>query len=582
MNKPSKPSYEFGPFHLDPDAGLLLRQGEPVPLTPKVFDILLALVENSGQVIEKNDLMQMIWPDTVVEENNLTVNMSALRKALGDDISEHQYIKTVPKRGYRFVANVRKLPGPSRLRQPLHHAKRQASTIKSLAILPLINDSRDADMEYLSDGITESIIYKLSQLPRLIVMARSTVFGYKGKDVEPQKVRSDLGVDAVLMGRVKQRQDQFVVGIELVNAVDGSNLWGQQYNRQLADIFVVQEEIAYQVSERLRTKLTGEEKRRLAKLPTENLEAYHLYLKGRYYWNKYTEEGFKKGIEYFSQAIAADPGYALAYSGLADAYYSSLYLPPREAMTRAKQAALKSLSLDDTLAEAHASVALVTAFYDWDWQSAEQEFKRAIALNPGLAIPHKEYGWYLLPMGRFEDSLRELRQAQQVDPLHLLINLDLGLPYHFSRRYDLAIEQFGKTIDLEPNFWPAHFFLGQAYEQQGKMAEAMSAYQMATRLDEGPWPRAGLGHLYAVLQRRDEAHAIIDELDEMSKQHYVSPYTKAIVYAGLGDKEMAFNALDEAYRERDQWLAWIKVDPLVDPLRNDPRFEGLLRRVGLK
>ena len=460
----------------------------------------------------------------------------------------------------------------------------RGKAVDSLAILPFANVSADPDTEYLSDGITESLINSLSQIPKLRVMARSTVFRYKGQDADPQTVGCELNVRAVLTGRVVQRGDSLVIGTELVDVADGSQLWGEQYSGKLRDIFAVQEQITKQISEKLRLRLSGVAQKRLTKRYTENTQAYQLYLKGRYYWNKRTEEGIKKGIEYFQQAIEKDPGYALAYTGLADCYnmlgwYS--YLPPKEAFPKAKAAAAKALEIDDTLAEAHASLAYAKAFYDWDWLDVEREFKRAIELNPNYAMGHLWYaGGYLAAMGRLEEAITESKRAQDLDPLLLIINAFHGWWLYFARQYDQAIEQERKTLELDPNFAPAHWVLGQVYEQQERFEVAIAEFQEAVTHSGGStMMRAALGRAYAVAGKRDEALKMLNELKERAKRSYVSPVGIAIIYVGLGEKEQAFSWLEKAYEDRSTWLIFLKVEPRFDPLRSDPRFQSLLRRM---
>jgi TolB-like protein/Tfp pilus assembly protein PilF len=459
----------------------------------------------------------------------------------------------------------------------------RAKAIDSLAVLPLQNASADPNMEYLSDGITESIINSLSQLPQLRVMARSTVFCYKGREVDSREVGRELGVRAVMMGRVLQLSDNLIIKTELVDALDGSQLWGEQYKRKASDIFELQEEISADISGKLRLKLTGEEKKLLAKRYTDNTEAYQLYLKGRYYLGKMTSAGLKRGIEYFNQAIEVDPAFALAFAGLADAYYglSAAHLPPREAMPKARAAAMKALQIDDTLAEAHASLALVLAFYDWNWTGAEREYKRAIELNQGYASAHHWYGWYLALMGRLEESTRELKQAQELDPLSLEINADLGLSFFLGRQYDQAIEQFLKAIEMDPNFIWGRFFLAWAYEQKGLLQQAIAEYKKLAQLDETPVIRASLGYTYALAGELDEARKVLDELTEDSQRRHVSDYDFTILYAALGDRDHAFDCLEKAYESRSEALVWLKVDPRLDSLRADARFMDLLARVGL-
>ena len=448
---------------------------------------------------------------------------------------------------------------------------RSRGAIDSLAVLPLVNAGANAEMEYLSDGITESIINALSQLPKLRVVARSTVFRYKGREVDEHVVGRELGVRAVLTGRVRHVGDMLRIGIELIDVETDAHLWGEHYNRQLSDIFEVQEEIAREISEKLRMKLTGKERKRLVKRHTENAEAYQLYLKGRYYWNKRTRESLKKGIEYFQQAIEKDSQYALAYTGLADCYNSLNrfgWLSPDEAMPKAKEAAERALAIDGKLAEAHNSRAFVAENYEWDWPLAEREYKRAIELNPNYATAHQWYGEYLAATGRFDEGLEELKQAERLDPLSLIINSDLGLPFFFARQYDEAIEQWRKTVELDPNFWLAHYALALVYEQKGMYEEAISESKKALNLFvDSPWVLGGLGHIYAVSGHRNEAYQVLDELKERAQKCYVSPFDVALIHAGLGETDEALEWLEKAYEERNQWLTWLRVEPRLDGLR---------------
>jgi TolB-like protein/Flp pilus assembly protein TadD len=463
----------------------------------------------------------------------------------------------------------------------------RGKTIDSLAILPLSNGSEASQMEYLSDGITESLINSLSQLPNLKVLARTTVFSYKDRAVDPIKVGRELGVRAVLTGRVVQREGALIIQADLLDVTDGSQLWGEQYHRKFSDVLAVQEEIAKQISEGLRLKLTGEEQKRLTRHHTENPEAYQLYLKGRYYWNKRTTESLSKGIEYFLEAIDKDPNYALAYAGLTDSY--SLLgsaiggLSPREMFSKAKAAAAKGLAIDDTLSEAHAALALVHLRYDWDWLATEREIKRAIALNPNYATTYHWYADYLVVMGRLDEAIAQIKRAQELDPLSLIINTVLGLRLYHARQYDQAIEQCQKTLEMDPNFAMAHFLLGQAYERKGKHEEAIAALQKATGLSPAnPMIVSALGHAYAVSGQGREAMKILHQLQDFSQQRYISPYEMAIIYAGLGETEQAFAFLEKAYADRSWRLPFLNVEPKFDKLRLDPRFADLVRRVGLE
>jgi TolB-like protein/Tfp pilus assembly protein PilF len=461
----------------------------------------------------------------------------------------------------------------------------RGEAIDSVAVLPFVNASTAPDTEYLSDGITETLIRQLSQIPRLKVMARSTVFRYKGRNIDPQKVGRDLNVRAVLTGRVSQRGETLTISMELMDVRDGSELWGEQYNRKLADILAVQEDIAREITDKLRLRLEGEEEKRLTKHFTENTEAYQLYLKGRYYWNKRTPDGIQKAIEYFQEAIEKDPSYALAYAGLADCYHVPANpLPPRERMPLAKAAAMRALQLDDTLVEAHAALARVLFQYDWDWSAAEKEFKRAIELNPRYAPAHQWYGSYLSATGRLREADAEEKRAQELEPLSLITNFEVALAFYFSRNYGQAIDQFQKTLELDPNFPPPHTYLPAAYEQKGMFEEAITGLQRAITVTKGAdkiLAMASLGHVYAVSGRKTEARKILAELQRLSEHSYVPAHDVALVYAGLGERDKAFAWLDKAYEEHSFNLSNLKVEPRFDPLRSDPRFADLLRRIGL-
>jgi TolB-like protein/Tfp pilus assembly protein PilF len=462
----------------------------------------------------------------------------------------------------------------------------RGKTIDSLAILPFANASANPDAEYLSDGIAESIISSLSQLPRFRVMARSTVLRYKGQEIDPRKVGRDLHVDAVLTGNLIQRGETLIIKMELVKVEDGSQLWGEQYQRKFSGVLAVQAEIAKQISEKLRLKLTGEEQQRLTKVYTASDAAYQLYLKGRYYWNRRTPESVNKSIEYLQQATDKDPNYALAYAGLADSY-SLLGSPiggisPREAFPKAKAAALKALELDDTMAEAYASLALVRLRYDWDWLAAERESKRAIELNPNYSMAHQIYADYLRVMGRPDEAMAEIKRAQELEPLSLNTNSVLGVHFYFAHQYDRAIEQSQKTLELDPNFPQAYLFLVWAYVQKARYQEAIAALKKATSISPGDVRFVStLGHVYAVSGQRGEAVKILDQLKELSRQRYISPLEIGIIYAGLGEKEQAFAWLDKACAGRSWPLPNLKFDPRFDSLRSDPRFADLVRRIGL-
>jgi serine/threonine protein kinase/tetratricopeptide (TPR) repeat protein len=457
------------------------------------------------------------------------------------------------------------------------------NAIDSLAVLPFVNTSADPSADYLSDGITESVINNLSQLSSLRVMARSTVFRYKGKDADPQQIGRDLRVHAVLSGRLVQRGNIVVVQAELIDVENGSQLWGGQYNRKMADVFALQGDLSSEISERLRLRLTGEEKQRLTKRHTENAEAYQLFLKGRYYWNKGTEEGATKAIEYFQQAIEKDPSYALAYSGLAEAYNqlsAFAWMPPREAIPKSKAAALKALEIDDRLAEAHNALGYASFSYDWDWPGAGRHFERALALNPSAS--GMAYSSYLTALGRTDESLAEAKRSLDLDPLSLVIHLRMARSLYMARQFEQAIAQCQKMLEMDPNYPLAYWQLGQAEAEKGMYREALSHLEKDSTLTRSsPMALAYVGNVLARTGERSRALQVLEQLKAISKQKYVYSLGLARVYAGLNDKEQAFAWLEKAYEERSTALYFLKVDPIWDPLRSDPRFNELLRRIGL-
>src|SRR6266566_801459 len=463
------------------------------------------------------------------------------------------------------------------------HFVSSRARIDSIAVLPFVNTSGDANAEYLSDGITEGVINSLSRLPQVHVMARSTVFRYKGRSDDPQKIGEDLKVRAVLTGRVVQRGDALDIQAELVEVSSGSQLWGEDYNRKLSDASGVQQEIARDISDNLRLRLTAEEKIRLAQPVTGSAEAYQLYLKGRYQWNKGTEDSVKNSIEYFRQAIDKDPSYALAYAGLADAYSlaSEAYLPPKEVMPKAKQVANQALQLDPALAEAHTALGVILRDFDWDWAEAEREFKRAIESNPNYAEAHHQYGWLLGDVGRNAEARREMGRAQQLDPLSLAIGVDSNVPYYLARDYDRSIEQSRKVLEFDPSFYLAHYTVGWAAIQKRDFATAFAELQKARSLEDKPWIIGTLGYAYAVAGDSKRAQAVLKELKQLAQHRRVTPFWVAMIYMALSDKNQAFQWLDRCYEERSPWLVWLKTDPALDPLRSDPRYADLLRRIGL-
>jgi serine/threonine-protein kinase len=443
--------------------------------------------------------------------------------------------------------------------------------IDSLAILPLSNAAGDVEMEYLSDGITESIINSLSQLPQLRVVPRSTVFRYKGREVDPQLAGGELNVRAVLTGRVLHVGDSLVVKTELVDVARASQLWGEQYRRRMTDIFELQEEISREISAQLRLQLTGEEKEKLVKRYTDNTEAYHLYLKGRHYVQKRVPDWIKKGIEQFQQAIDLDPNYALAHAGLAEAYgflaSSTGGQPPREAYPKAKAAAMKALELDDSLCEANCTLGFYYLLYDWDFAAAEAAFQRAIELNPNFANAWDGYGFYLKATGRPDEAIRACQRAQELEPLSLFMTLSLGWAYYFARQWDLALEQGRKVLEMDPNFGFAYWHRGMVQLQQRKFADAIASFRKAINLSgTNPTFLAYLGHALGRAGKAREARQMLGQLDALRKQQYVSSYYYAMVHLGLGDRETTLAWLDKASDERAGFLAFVYVEPMLDQL----------------
>ena len=454
------------------------------------------------------------------------------------------------------------------------------ATIDSIAVLPF--DNPDPATEYLSDGVTESIINNLAQLPALRVSPRSTVFYYKGQKKDPLAVGAELGVRAVLAGRMFQREGNLLISVELVDVRDKKQIWGEQYNRKLEDALALQQDISRQISERLRLKLPGSGQPTAIKRNTTDAEAYRLYLQGRYNSYKATEDGIAKAIEYFNQAIERDPNYAQAYSGLADAYLwlSDVKYPPRDSMPRMKAAAQKALQLDESLAEAHTSLGMAAYQYDWDWPKAERELKRAIELNPAYVLAHHQYGWFLAFSRRQSEAINEFNQAVQLDPLNTGIAVDTNVPYVFLKQYDRGLELARKGEEMDPNFFLSHFVQGWISSKKGDYQTSIAKLQKARQLENKPWVFCWLGYAYAASGDRQNAQKIIDELAAGSKQRYVSPYFTAEVYAGLKDKEKTIEYLKKAYEDKSVWLVWIGVEDIFDFLRSDPRFQEISRGVG--
>jgi TolB-like protein/DNA-binding winged helix-turn-helix (wHTH) protein len=634
--------YRFTEFTVDTDQRVLLREGKPVPLTPKVFDTLLILLKGNGRIVEKEELMNGLWPETFVEEANLTFNIKQLRKSLGDDARRPRYIETVARRGYRFIASVAtdeqarstghwdaarpvrpiqsktteaqgSLEANDFLRRSLRGwpaflliaivlivalgawllQSRSAAPPKlaggrlMLAILPFKNITGDTARDYFSDGLTEEMIARLGDLdlPHLGVIARTSVMHYKNSEERLDLIGRELGVQYVLEGSVRRESDKVRITAQLIKMADQTHVWARQYDRELSHLLSLQGEIAQEVADEIRLTL-GEHSRNESKSPTSssttNYEAYDLYLRGQYLWNKRTPESLREAIKYFQQATSKDPNYARAYAGLANTYaLMSGYTvePQTEWMLRARGAALRALEIDESLPEGHTALALIVQNYDWDWQTAEKEYRRAIELNSNYATAHHWYAEHLALLGRFDEALRESEIARGLDPLSLIIATDNGAILYFSRQYDRAIDQLQTVLDMDPNFHKAHL-VEHAYVQKGMFKEALDDLKK-WRTDDTPWILAEPAYVYGRSGQQALAKRALEKLEELDRRRQMDPAPILWAYLGMGNKEQSFAWLEKAYSQHSNALATLKVEPAYDPLRSDPRFEDLLRRVGL-
>jgi TolB-like protein/DNA-binding winged helix-turn-helix (wHTH) protein/Tfp pilus assembly protein PilF len=634
----------FGVFEVDLRTAELRKQGLKIKLHGQPFQILAMLLERPGEPVTREDIRERLWPrDTFVDfEHSINTAVKRLREALGDDTERPRYIETLPRRGYRFIGRVEAVapvsssvvsvaaasPPPTEVVLPdkvgargdrRHNWRRLALAsaglaaivatffalnvgglrdrlltavgarrtlplpkIESIAVLPLENLSRDPEQEYLADGMTDELITDLGKVGALRVISRTSVMRYKGTKKPLPEIARELNVDALVEGTVLRSGNRVRVTANLLDANADRHLWAETYERDLRDVLSLQSEVARAITNEIQIKVTPQEQARLASARSVNPEAYQLYLKGRYYAGRATKEGLEKGVQYFNQAIASDPSYALAYDGLADDYWiaDEWTLSPRDAMPKAKEAAKKALELDDTLAEAHGSLAMVNAFYDWDWAAAESEFKRSIELKPNYGLAHEYYGWYLVSIGRANEGITESERSVELDPVSPEANSVLGYVLWVAHRYGEAIEQMRKTTDLDPNYWFAYEVLGLAYERQGQFPEAIAELQKAVRLAGTiAEPTAGLARVYAVSGNRAEAQKLLDSLQERSKETYVSPYLIAMICTRLGERDQALAWLERAYQARSLFMIQLKLDPSFDSLHSDPRFQDILRRM---
>ncbi len=618
--------YKVAGLLIDVAAHLVSRDGEIVPLPPKTLELLVTLVRRAPGVVTRQELIDTVWPNEIVNDEALTQRLMLLRRALGDDPKNPTYIASVPRWGYRLVAPVERLepaattarreepeptPSPparsvtshSYSHRPLfwllapvvvaalavaaYLLRGQATPADSIAILPFVVGGGDPAAELIADGVRETLTNALARLPRLRVIAASSMSRYKTAPADPQKVGRELGVRTVVTGRLVQRGETLAINAELVSVADGTQLWGDGFIRPLSEIFVVQEDLAAEIVQHLRPRLSAADRGVLRTRYTGDVAAYQLYLKGRYHWNKRTAEGFADAIACFKQAIAADPTYALAYAGLADCYallgaaeYGAL--PPRDALPKARAAAMRALEIDPGLAEAHASLGLVQWTFDWDRDAAERSLRRAIQLAPGYASSHQWYGEMLAEAGRSREAEGEIRRALDLDPLSLVINADLGLFAYYARDYGQAIEYYKATLAMEPYFVPARLGLALAYTQEGHASEALTELAEAGKVAPGePGVMATAGYVLGRAGRTAEARGVADELQRLAAQRFVPAYYIGGVLVGLGDAAGAFAWLGKACEQRCSLLGALAVDPAFDPLRNDPHFAELLRCAGL-
>ena len=575
MKQEAKRLYQFGPFRIDSNERLLRRGAEVIPLAPKAIETLLVLAASGGRVVEKDELIKTVWPDTFVEEGGLARNISLLRKALGEDSDGDSYIETIPRRGYRFIA-------------PVSETRDEAApATRSLAVLPLANLSGDPLQDFFADGMTDELISYLLKIEALHVSSRTSVMNYKSAGKALRDIARELDVTWVVEGTVLQSGGRVRISVRLIEGATEKHLWAETYEKDMRDVLALQSEVAGDISREIRVKLTPPEKAKLAQSRTVNPEAYQDYLRGRYFWNKRTGEALKKAREYFEQAIEKDPSYAPAHSGLADAYAlmgSSGYdvMPPREAMPRAKAAACQALEIDDTLAEAHAALGYVKLAYDWDLLGAEQELARAIELKPNYAIAHQWQGELLMARSSPDEATIAFRRALELDPLSVPCNLGLGWSYYFSRTYDLAIEQFRRTLEIAPGVPMALYGLGLSYHHKNQHREGLSEFQKAYVSSGGEVAAVMfMGVTHALAGRKKAAEKELAKLAVLAKQNYVPAVYSAFIYVALNDLDRAFESLQKACEERSSYLIFLNVQPFFEKVRADPRYRDLSSRLKL-
>jgi TolB-like protein/Tfp pilus assembly protein PilF len=615
----------FGVFEFDPRTGELRKHGLRIKLQGQPVDVLLMLLERPGEVVTREELQNRLWAaDTYVDfEHSLNAAIKRLRAALSDSADSPRFVETLARRGYRFIAPVSQpaeirpadVPGPKselpkgRRRTVLaatlafalvflaavelnvrglrdtFRAGSDSGTIRSLAVLPLANLSGDPDQDYFVDGMADALRQRLESIRALRVISRTSSMHYRGTSKPLPEIARELNVDGVVEGSVLRSGDRVRITVQLIRVASNSRLWGNSYDGDLRDVFALQGEVAGRIVDEIRVTLTPPDRARLADVRTSSPDAYLAYSKGRFFWNKRTDADIKKAILEFQQAIAKDPNYALAYDGLADCWVALgwyAYLSPTESFPHAKSAVNKALSLDDSLAEAHTSLAFVSLYYDRDWTKAEREFRRAIDLNPNYANGHHWYAEYLSLVGRHEQAIAESERARELDPLSNIINTWVGSRYFFARQYDKAIEQYRNAVEMDPTFVPAHLVLGQAYEQKGMLPEAIAELERAVTLSgRRPVYLASLAHAYGLAGKRTQALKLLQDLKAMSQHIFVSSYDLALAHLGMGEKAEALALLSQAVDERSPRVAFLRVEPRLDRLRANARFAALMSRVSM-
>jgi TolB-like protein/Flp pilus assembly protein TadD len=564
--RPSDEVVRFGAFELNFRAGELRKQGAKVKLQEQPFQILQILLQRRGETVTREELQQKIWPcDTFVDfDHGLYNAIKRLREALGDSAECPLYVETLARRGYRFIGEV----------------ECEDPRARSLAVLPLENLSRDPEQEYFAEGLTEALITTLAKIGDLRVVSRTSVMQYKGVGKPVREIARELEVDVVVEGTVLRVGRRVRITAQLIDAPNEAHLWAESYERDLRDVLVLQAEVAKAIAREIQIKLSPVDEARIAKVQPVDPEAYEAYLKGRYHWNRRPAE-IREAIKYFQEAIAKDTSYAAAYAGLADclsALSAWAILPASEGCAKAKALAQKALELDHSSAEAHAALAFAT-LYHHDFSAAEREYERAIEINPRYAHAHHSYGYFLGVMGRYEEAYTELQRALRLDPVSSIFNAFLGFVYLHAHRYNQAIEQFLKTLELDATSGAAQCGLGWAYCCNAQYEPAIAALRKAIPLWPGSTCIAWLGEAYATAGYPDEARRVLAQLDQLSKERYVTPYGVARIYAALGEQEEAFRRLETAYQQRAEWMVLLKVDPCFDELRSHPRFQDLLRRM---